>query len=94
MALYVLLAFAVSLIYLILAELFLGSVKAEVEEEEVFDFKQTAALFCYLIGVRKIGPSAERFAPLLLLLLRIAGGLCVLAFFAVIYVDNYASVAQ
>lgn len=90
MTLYLLLVFAVLLLYLILAELFLGSVKAEVEEGAVFDFKQTAALFRYLIGSKKIGPSAGRFAPLLLLLLRIVGGLYVLAFYAVIYVANSA----
>jgi hypothetical protein len=91
---YLLLVFAVLLVYLIFAELFLCSVKAEVEGVGVFDFKQTASLFRYLIGSKKIGPSAGRFAPLLLLLLRIVGGLYVLAFFAVIYVANCAAVAQ
>jgi hypothetical protein len=91
---YLLLTFSVLLVYLILAESFLSSVKGEVEEEEVFDFKQTGALFCYLIGSKKIGPSAGRFAPLLLLLLRIVGGLYVLAFFAVIYIAYSASAVQ
>ena len=94
MAQYLLVTFSFLLAYLILAELFLSSMKAEIEEDGVFDFKQTMTLVRYVFGFEKIGPSAGRFAPLLLLLLRFIGGLYVLAFLTVIYVANYPPAAQ
>lgn len=91
---YLFVNFSILLAYLILAELFLSSIKAEVEEEDVFDFKQTMTLVRYVFGFNKIGPSAGRFAPLLLFLLRVIGGLSVLAFVTIIYVANSPSAAH
>lgn len=89
-----LMTFSIVLVYLLLAELFLISMKAEIKEGGVFDFKQDIALARYVFGFEKIGPSAGRFASLLLFLLRVSGGLCVVAFFAVVYVANYSPAAQ
>ena len=94
MAHYLIVAFSILLVYLILAELFLSSMKAEVEAGDAFDFKQTMILVRYVFGFKKIGPSAGRFAPLLLLLLRVTGGLYVLVFAIIIYVANFPPAAR